>query len=58
MNKPTIDEYSDEEAERRAIEAIRRSVTKRHVTQQEMIGKVGRKAGRKSKPVQKRQQKA
>ena len=35
------DQYSDEEAERRAREAIRRSFEMPHKTQKEMVGKVG-----------------
>jgi hypothetical protein len=56
--KKESDQYSDEEAERRAREAIRRSVTPHHVTQREMVGKVGRPWGRKSKTIKDRQQKA
>jgi hypothetical protein len=58
MKTKPEDFYSDEEAERRAIEAIRRSVTTRHVTQKEMVGKVGRPSGRKSKAIKDRQEKA
>jgi hypothetical protein len=36
------DQYSDEEAERRAREAIRRSFEIPHKPQKEMVGKVGR----------------
>ncbi len=35
------DQYSDEEAERRAREAIRRSFEMPHKPQKEMVGKVG-----------------
>jgi hypothetical protein len=36
------EQYSDEEAERRATEALRRSLTTPHKPQKEMVGKVGR----------------
>jgi hypothetical protein len=35
------DQYSDEEAARRATEALRRSLTMPRRTQKEMVGKVG-----------------
>jgi hypothetical protein len=35
------EEYSDEEAARRATEALRRSLTMPHMPQKEMVGKVG-----------------
>ena len=41
MTPTTDDEYSDEEAERRAREAIRRSFEMPHKPQKEMVGKVG-----------------
>jgi hypothetical protein len=45
------DTYSDEEAERRAREAIRRSFEMPYRPQKEMVGKVGRaKAPRSRKP--------
>jgi hypothetical protein len=45
------EQYSDEEAARRATEALRRSLTTPHKTQQEMVGRVGRaKAPRVTKP--------
>lgn len=43
--------YSDEEADRRAKEAIRRSFEMPHRPQKDMVGKVGRaKAPRSAKP--------
>ena len=42
MTPTTDDEYSDEEAERRAREAIRRSFEMPHKPHKEMVGKVGR----------------
>jgi hypothetical protein len=36
------DTYSDEEADRRATEALRRSLTTPHKPQKEMVGKAGR----------------
>jgi hypothetical protein len=45
------EQYSDEEAARRATEALRRSLTTPHKTQKEMVGRVGRaKAPRVTKP--------
>lgn len=45
------EQYSDEEAARRATEALRRSLATPHKTQKEMVGKVGRaKAPRATKP--------
>jgi hypothetical protein len=42
------DQYSDEETERRATEALRRALTSPPKPQKEMVGKVGRaKAKRK-----------
>jgi hypothetical protein len=39
MGKETDDQYSDEEADRRFKEAIRRAVTTPHKPQQELAGK-------------------
>jgi hypothetical protein len=51
MSKKEDDQYSDEEAARRATEALRRSLTMPHKPQKEMIGKVGRaKSPRAPKP--------
>jgi len=48
MNEPKPDEqYSDEETDRRAQDAIRRSFQTPYKPQKEMIGKVGRLAPRK-----------
>jgi hypothetical protein len=51
------DQYSDEEAARRATEALRRSLTMPHKTQKEMVGKVGvpnrGRPKRRSRPVEK-----
>ena len=51
------DQYSDEEAERRAREAIRRSFETPHRPQKEMIGKAGApnrgRPKRQSRPVDK-----
>ena len=45
------DQYSDEETERRATEALRRALTTPHTPQKDMIGKVGRpKQPRRRKP--------
>jgi hypothetical protein len=45
------DQYSDEEAARRATEALRRSLTLPHKSQKEMVSKVGRaKSPRAAKP--------
>jgi hypothetical protein len=44
------DTYSDEEAERRAREAIRRSFEMPYKPQKEMVGKVGRPSQRKRAP--------
>jgi hypothetical protein len=43
------DQYSDEEAARRACEAIRRSFEMPHKPQKEMVGKVGAPKSRKAK---------
>jgi hypothetical protein len=40
--KPPDDTYSDEETERRATEALHRSLTTPPKPQKEMVGKVGR----------------
>jgi hypothetical protein len=48
------DQYSDEETERRAREAIRRSFEIPHKPQKEMVGRVGRPK-RRSRPVDKGQ---
>jgi hypothetical protein len=51
------DQYSDEEAARRATEALRRSLTLPHRTQKEIVGKVGApnrgRPKRQSRPVEK-----
>jgi hypothetical protein len=50
------DQYSDDEAERRARDAIRRSFEMPYKPHKEMVGKVGRSAQRKravSKPSKK-----
>lgn len=47
--KPT-DEYSDEEAERRATEALRRTLTTPYKPQKEMVGKIGKSSTRQRKP--------
>jgi hypothetical protein len=45
------EQYSDEDAARRATEALRRSLASPHKTQKEMVGKVGRaKAPRGRRP--------
>jgi hypothetical protein len=49
------EEFSDEEAERRTTEAIRRAFATPYRPQKEMVGKVGRPSG-KSKPAKKRKQ--
>lgn len=45
------DEYSDEEAERRATEALRRALTTPPKPQKEMVGKVGRPRAKRKRPV-------
>jgi hypothetical protein len=40
-NQKDNDQYSDEEAARRATEALRRSLTMPRRTQREMVGKAG-----------------
>jgi hypothetical protein len=56
------DQYSDEEAERRAREAIRRSFEISYKPQKEMVGKVGApsrgRPRRRSRPVDKGQDQA
>ena len=45
------DQYGDEEAERRATEALRRSLTSPPRPQKEMVGKVGRAKVKRRRPV-------
>ena len=45
------DQYSDEEAERRATEALRRSLRSPPKPQKEMVGKVGRPKAKRKHPV-------
>jgi hypothetical protein len=45
------DRYSDEETERRATEALRRSLTTPPKPQKEMVGKVGRPKAKPQRPV-------
>jgi hypothetical protein len=45
------DQYSDEETERRATEALRRSLTSPPKPQKEMVGKVGRAKAKRKRPV-------
>jgi hypothetical protein len=45
------DQYSDEETERRATEALRRALTTPPKPQREMVGKVGRPRTRRKRPV-------
>jgi hypothetical protein len=45
------DQYSDEETERRATEALRRSLTTPPKPQKEMVGKVGRPKAKRKRPV-------
>jgi hypothetical protein len=49
------EQYSDEEAARRATEALRRSLTMPHKPQKEMVGKIGApnrgRPRRRSRPV-------
>ena len=56
-NQKDDDQYSDEEAARRATEALRRSLTMPHKPQKEMVGKVGApnrgRPTRQSRPVDK-----
>jgi hypothetical protein len=50
-NNPADDKYSDEETERRATEALRRSLTSPPKPQKEMVGKVGRAKAKRKRPV-------
>jgi hypothetical protein len=45
------DSYSDEETERRATDALRRSLTTPPKPQKEMVGKVGRPKSKRKRPV-------
>jgi hypothetical protein len=45
------DQYSDEEAERRATEALRRSLMSPPKPQKEMVGKVGRPKAKRKRPL-------
>ena len=45
------DQYSDEETERRATEALRRSLASPPKPQKEMVGKVGRPKAKRKRPV-------
>jgi hypothetical protein len=45
------DQYSDEETERRATEALRRSLTSPPKPQKEMVGKVGRPKAKGKRPI-------
>jgi hypothetical protein len=45
------DQYSDEETERRATEALRRSLTSPPKPQKEMVGKVGRAKAKRKRPL-------
>jgi hypothetical protein len=45
------DSYSDEETERRATEALRRSLTTPPKPQKEMVGKVGRAKAKRKRQV-------
>jgi len=52
MGKSDEDEqYSDEETERRATEALRRALTTPPKPQKEMVGKVGRPRTKRKRPV-------
>jgi hypothetical protein len=50
-NKASDEQYSDEETERRATEALRRSLTTPPKPQKEMVGKVGRPKTKRKRPV-------
>ena len=50
-NNPADDKYSDEETERRATEALRRSLTSPPKPQKEMVGKVGRAETKRKRPI-------
>jgi hypothetical protein len=45
------DQYGDAETERRATEALRRSLTSPPKPQKEMVGKVGRAKGKRKRSV-------
>jgi len=45
------DQYSDEETERRATDALRRSLTTPPKPQKEMVGRVGRAKAKRKRPV-------
>jgi hypothetical protein len=45
------DQYSDEETERRATEALRRALTTPPKPQKELVGKVGRGKAKRKRPV-------
>ena len=45
------DQYGDDETERRATEALRRSLTSPPKPQKEMVGKVGRPKAKRERPV-------
>lgn len=47
------DEFTDAEIEQRMRETVRRSFQMPHKMQKEMVGKVGRSYGKKSKVIQK-----
>jgi hypothetical protein len=52
MTKTKGDEqYSDEETERRATEALRRALTTPPKPQKEMVGKVGRPQTKRKRPI-------
>lgn len=50
-NKESDEQYSDEETERRATEALRRSLTSPPKRQKEMVGKVGRPKAKRKRSV-------
>jgi hypothetical protein len=58
MKTKPEDFYSGEEAERRFKDLVHRALNTPHTSQKEMVGKVGRPSGRKSKAIKDRQQKA
>jgi hypothetical protein len=51
MRSKNDDQYSDEETERRATEALRRSLTTPPKPQKEMVGKVGPRKAKRKRPV-------
>ncbi|HEY5211383.1 MAG TPA: hypothetical protein VIJ42_18230 [Stellaceae bacterium] len=55
--KKSEPEFTDEEIEQRMRETVQRSFAIPHKMQKEMVGKVGQSSGRKSKSIQKGQQK-